>query len=249
MTDFSDTLRTWRKARRFSQLELALEADVSARHISFLESGRSAPSIDMVARLGDALQMPLSARNQMLAGAGFAHRYPARAWDDAALQPIRAAVSRMLTGHMPYPGISADGMWRIVELNPAAKVLFSQFGAGVGDSLLDLLLGDDVRAAVENWDEVANHTAQRLRTESAAMGGVKAFDEAAEKLSDAAPYYTPSEHSVIPTVFQLGDLRLSLFSTIAQFGTPEDVTLDAFKVELYFPSDEASERLLNQLAH
>ena len=107
MSQFPETLKTWRKTRRFSQLDLALEADVSARHISFLESGRSRPSADMIARLGDALQMPLSARNQMLTHAGFSAKYRARDWDHAEMQPIRAAVAHMLQAHLPYPAMAS----------------------------------------------------------------------------------------------------------------------------------------------
>ena len=97
MTDFSQSLREWRTTRRFSQLDLALEAEVSSRHISFLETGRAQPSAEMVARLGEALRLPLEARNQLFQRAGFAARYPGRAWDAEEMQPVRQAVERMLS--------------------------------------------------------------------------------------------------------------------------------------------------------
>ncbi|MEM7438486.1 MAG: helix-turn-helix domain-containing protein [Pseudomonadota bacterium] len=248
MSEFPQTLKTWRKTRRLSQLDLALEAEVSARHISFLESGRASPSREMVSRLGDALQMPLAARNQMLTNAGFARRFPARAWGDEALAPIAQAVTRMLRSHAPFPGIAADSLWRIVEMNDPAAFLFGQLGVGVGDSLLDLMLSEHVPQFVENWPEVAHHVAGRLRTESAAMGGVATFDRAAQHLSQQALAEPSEERAVIPTVFAMGDLRLSLFATIAQFGTPEDVVLDAFKVELYFPTDAETEAVLRSIS-
>ena len=111
MTAFPQTLKTWRTTRRYSQLDLALEADVSARHISFLETGRARPSREMVARLGDALQLPLDARNRMLTSAGFAATYPGRDWQSADMAPIRQAVARTLENHMPYPGIAVDRLW------------------------------------------------------------------------------------------------------------------------------------------
>ena len=108
MTQFAQSLKTWRTARRLSQLDLALEAEISARHLSFLETGRSNPSREMVIRLGEALQMPLDARNQFLTHAGFAARYQGRDWNDAEMSPVRRAVSRQLERHMPYPGLALD---------------------------------------------------------------------------------------------------------------------------------------------
>ncbi|MBD3662452.1 helix-turn-helix domain-containing protein [Sulfitobacter aestuariivivens] len=117
MTQFAQTLRDWRQSRRFSQLDLSLEADVSARHISFLETGRAQPSRDMIRRLGDAMDLPLTARNTLLTHAGFAPRFPARAWEDADMAPIRAAISHTLQVHAPYPALALDASWRILQLN------------------------------------------------------------------------------------------------------------------------------------
>lgn len=240
MTTFPQTLKTWRKTKRFSQLELAVEADVSSRHISFLETGRARPSREMIGRLGDAMQLPLTARNQMLTHAGFAARYPGRTWDHEEMAPIRAAVDYTLTRHAPYPAVAMDRLWTVVQMNEPAQALFGQFGVAQGDSLLALMLSDALPAAIENWPQVAHQTAQRLRTESAAQGGVNELDRAADQLGQVPLQDQGAPLPVVPAVLRAGPLRLSLFSTIAQFGTPEDLTLDDLKIELFFPADEAT---------
>jgi transcriptional regulator with XRE-family HTH domain len=241
---FAACLKTWRKSRRFSQLQLALEADVSARHIAFLETGRARPSVEMVSRLGDALRLPLAARNQLLTTAGFAVRYPGTRWDGAALAPIREAVDYTLLQHAPYPGLAVDRLWTVLRLNDAAARLFSPLGVEVGTSMLDLLVSDVLPPLVENWPEVAHHAVQRLRTESAAQGGVDRLDAVAAHLARDAREGPAPLRPVVPTVYRLGAQRLSLFATIAQFGTPEDVTLDDVKVELYFPADAETKAAL-----
>ncbi|WP_299043433.1 helix-turn-helix transcriptional regulator [uncultured Tateyamaria sp.] len=248
MSDFPGTLRTWRKARRLSQLDLAGEADVSARHISFLESGRSQPSRDMIARLSDALTLPLDARNQLLTHAGFAARYPSRAWDDADMAPIRAAVDHMLKAHAPYPALAVDRLWTVIDMNRPAALLFGALGLAPGGSLLDLMMSDDAAPLIENWPDVAHHACQRLRTESAAQGGVPALDRVADHLGAVTGRTQKPTGPVIPTIFNTGGMRLSVFATIAQLGTPEDVALDDLKVELYFPADAESDAALRAMA-
>ncbi len=248
MTPFSRSLKTWRQARRFSQLDLALEAEVSARHISFLETGRARPSPAMIRRLGDALRLPLGARNQMLNTAGFAARYPARDWDVAEMAPIRKAVEHMLDRHAPYPALAVDHLWTVLRFNGPARALYGALGVVEGDSLLDLLTSAHLPPLIENWPAVAHHAAQRLRTESAAQGGIAALDRAADHLA-AVPSRDPATASpVMPTILNTGALRLSMFATIAQFGTPEDVTLDALKIELYFPADAATDKAFRAMA-
>lgn len=248
MTEFPQSLKTWRKARRFSQLDLALEAEVSARHISFLETGRARPSREMIGRLGDALDLPLDARNQMLIHAGFAARYPKRAWDDADMAPIRGAVDHMLSSHAPYPAIALDRLWTVLQMNAPATMLFAMLDVQEGDSLLDLVLSEQMPEVVENWPEVAQHTARRLRTESAVQGGLTALDRAADRLNQVPAPRAQSLDPVLPAIYRAGDLRLALFATIAQFGTPEDLLLDDLKIELFFPADADTEVALRALA-
>lgn len=248
MNDFSRTLQSWRRARRFSQLSLAVEADVSTRHISFLETGRARPSVDMIKRLGDALQLPLAARNQMLTFAGFAIQHQARSWSAEEMAPVRAAVDYTLNQHAPYPALAIDRLWSIVQMNGPAQGLFGPLKLDQGDSLLELMLSDILPPLIENWPQVAHHAAQRLRTESTAQGGVALFDKAAEKLAEVPMSAPHSSGPVVPTIFRAGSIRLSLFTTIAQFGTPEDLTLDDLKIELYFPADHETEKALRIMA-
>jgi transcriptional regulator with XRE-family HTH domain len=247
MKDFTQTLKTWRKQRRLSQLDLAGLAEVSARHLSFLETGRARPSRAMVDRLGRALDLPLTARNLMLTQAGFATRHPNRALTDTAMQPVRQAITHMLTRHAPYPAIAIDRLWTVIQMNPPAKMLFSPLGIGEGDSLLDLMRSDALPRVIENWPEVAASVAQRLRVESAALGGVAEFAPVIDHLAKVGGQVA-SFGPVLPTIYRLGAHRLSLFATIAQFGTPDDLTLDDLKIELYFPNDDETDRALRDLA-
>lgn len=247
MTEFSQSLKTWRKLRRFSQLDLAMEAEISGRHLSFLETGRSRPSRDMVLRLSETLQLPLDVRNQFLTQAGFAAKYGEHSWTDAQMEPIHRAIERTLTNHLPYPGLALDRSWRIVQANKTGLALFGQFGLGIGDSLVELMVSEALPHVIENWPEVAQAVAARLRADSLAQGGVPEFDRAATHLAQYAQTSERAMSPVIPTVVSIGGVRLSMFATIAQFGTPEDVTLDDMKVELYFPMDEETEQAFQAL--
>lgn len=221
---------------------------MSTRHISFLETGRARPSVDMIKRLGDALQLPLAARNQMLTFAGFAIQHQARNWSAQEMAPVRAAVDYTLNQHAPYPAIAIDRLWTIVQMNRPAQGLFGPLNLNEGDSLLELMLSDILPPLIENWPQVAHHAAQRLRTESTAQGGIAVFDKAAEKLAEIPISAPHNSGPVVPTIFRAGSVRLSLFTTIAQFGTPEDLTLDELKIELYFPADHETEKALRIMA-
>ncbi|WP_226689553.1 helix-turn-helix domain-containing protein [Ruegeria arenilitoris] len=248
MTSYSVLLKEWRKRRRMSQLDLAVEADVSARHISFLETGRSRPSPEMIVHLSEVMEVPVDARNQMMKAVGFAPRYAATPLDNAAMEPIRNAVTWTLERHAPYPGLVLDRLWRVVELNGPAAVLFAPLGLAAGNSLLKLLTGPTMAQVVENWPEVAHYTMLRLRAESAAAGGIPDLEIAIREL--AAHAHAPSDAIVgpsIPTVYRFAGHRLSMFGTIAQFSTVADETLDDLKIELFFPSDEQSAVLLTAL--
>ena len=238
MNEFARTLKKWRKIRRFSQLDLATEAGISARHLSFLETNRAHPSRSMVLRLSETLQLPLDARNQILNHAGFAAQYGERRWVDDELVPVRQAINRMLQNHMPYPGLALDRFWNITEANQTALTLFGRFGVGIGDNLVDLMMSETVSQVIENWPEVAKSAAARLRIESSAQGGIDRFEKAAAHLAKAASGAPRPTSPVIPTEIKLDTGRLSMFATIAQIGTPEDVVLDDMKVELYFPTND-----------
>lgn len=247
MSDFAESLRTWRKTRRLSQLDLAGDAGLSARHLSFLETGRARPSRMMVDRLALALALPGEVHNQLLTQAGYSMRYGLRSLGDEAMRPIRQAIDHMLSGHEPFPGLAIDRLWRVVAMNRPARAIFAPFAVAEGTSLLDVMRHPALPGMVENWTEVALATAQRLRNESLAQGGVPEFDALAGALSRGLTPVPPSG-PVIPTILRRGADRLSMFATLAQFGTPQDITVEDLKIELYFPADAATEALLRALA-
>lgn len=245
---FADSLKDWRRRRGLSQLRLGLEADVSARHIAFLETGRSNPTRAMVIRLSEALGVPRPERNALLEAAGFAAAYRRRELDDAEMASIRAAVDWTLARHAPYPAFAYDRHWRLVALNDPAKRLLGAAGIAVGASLLDAFLTHGpFRQAIVNWTEVATHISARLKTESRHLGGDPDLDAVADRLlGEISPPYYPAGAlpAIFTTRYQVGELVLSLFSTIAQFGSAEDIALAELKIELLFPADEATALIL-----
>ncbi len=230
-----------------SQLDLALEAEVSSRHVSFLETGRAQPSRGMILRLCERLDIPRVARNQMLTAAGLAPAYASRVRSADELTQVRQAVQWMLERHAPYPAFSVDRHWCLIDLNAPAEMLFGAVGLGSGSSMIEAMIGNEtLRAAVLNLDEVLWHGSSRLRTESAHLGGDPVLDKAAARFEDSAG--PRPEHmvypAIIPSIYRMGDLTLSLFATIAQFGTAEDVALSELKIEMMFPADDATKAAL-----
>lgn len=247
--NFGALLRRWRDQRRMSQLELGLVANVSARHISFLETGRARPSRSMVLALSESLDVPRAARNVMLTAAGFAQAYTARSLDEAEMSQVRAAMDWMLERHDPFPAIAVDRHWHLVRVNSSAAALLEAMELREGDSLLDALLADGpfVRA-LENRDEIARHMVLRLRTESAHLGGDAVLDAAAERIAATLagePAVQPGTlPAIVPARYRAAGRVLSFFSTIAQFGATEDIALADLKIELMFPADEATRAAL-----
>ncbi len=249
---FGDVLKSWRTRRRLSQLELGLSADVSSRHISFLETGRSRPSRTMVMRLCDQLDIPRAVRNQLLSAAGLAPAYEERALSADDMGPVRAAVDWMLERHGPYPAFAVDRHWHLVAMNTSSARLLAGMQISFGDSMITALLENEIlRGAIVNLDEVQHHAAARLRTESAHLGGDPVLDAAVERLTDSNGHpHLPEPGvlpAVIPTRYRVGDQVLSLFSTIAQFGTAEDIALSDLKIEMLFPADDATRQVLQAL--
>lgn len=251
--DFGGQLRNWRGKRRMSQLQLALVADVSARHIAFLETGRAKPSRHMVLRLGEALEVPRAERNLMLDAAGYRAAYARRPLDSATMAPIRRAISHMIAGHMPYPAFVFDRCWTVMDANASGHAMLSGFGLTAGDSFIDFLLQPGQGAElVENWHEVAGHLAARFRLESAHLGGDAMLERAAEAL---ACEVGEGDHGVsgdLPPVlavrFRFGGMVYPMFSTITQFGTADDIALADIKIEMFFPSDDACEAFFLSMA-
>jgi transcriptional regulator with XRE-family HTH domain len=253
MQSFAHALKHWRHTRRLSQLDLALEADVSARHLAFLETGRAQPSRAMLLHLAEVLALPRADRNNLLQLAGFAPVYPALPLDDAAMAAVRTAMDWMMSRHAPYPAVIMDRLWRLVALNAPASVMFAGIGLAQGDSLLDAIRDPQgARNAIENWAEVGHHTMIRLRTESAAAGGIAELDAAALHLAQdpaVAGWQAPSQlPAIVPTIYVAHGLRLSLLSTYATFGSAEEVALRDIKIELMFPADDTTRESLVALS-
>lgn len=252
MSKFGPQLQFWRKARRLSQLQLAVEADVSSRHISFLETGRAAPSRPMIQHLSDILDIPQARRNDLYDAAGFSPQYAQSALTDEHMQMVSSAMAHMLERHAPYPALVMNANWEIMQLNAPAEFLFMAVGLGKGSSLLEFITTKGAGPqAIENWGEVGHHLLQRLTAESRAAGGLRALDKAIAALTAdpiIAAYDPPSPlPPVISTIYSVGGLRLPMFSTIAQFGGAEDLTITELKIELMFPADEETAALLQNL--
>jgi transcriptional regulator with XRE-family HTH domain len=244
---FGTALKDWRARRHMSQLDLGAEANVSSRHIAFLETGRAKPSRMMVSQLSDALNIPRSTRNALLAAAGFSASYRSRDLNTADMTQVRAAIDWTLTRHDPYPGFALDRHWVLVAANVSGAALLSHVGLQVGDSFLTAMVEkQDFKNKIENWSVVARYMAVRLRTESIHAGGDPVLDEAARHLNAEAQIEKHSSElpAVVATTVKLNDAVLSFFSTIAQFGTAEDIALADLRIELLFPADEATRAFL-----
>jgi transcriptional regulator with XRE-family HTH domain len=248
-----DLLRYWRRVRSMSQLDLASAAMTTPRHMSFVETGRSRPSRQMVLRLAGALDVPLRDRNGLLLAAGYAPLYVERALDDPALERVTAAVSAMLAQHEPLPAVVMDRGWNLLRVNVGARRLFTGLFApesvpSSANVLRVILEPGPVRSRVLNWRELAPALLERARRE--AVGGVLdlATAELVQELRtrpDVASVLsgprTPAPPSpVIEVHVEYADTDLRFFSVVSTIGTPVDVTAQELRVEAFFPADDAT---------
>ncbi len=253
LAPFGELLRYWRGLRRSSQLDLAVTAGTTPRYVSFVETGRSRPSREMVVRLARALDVPLRERNGLLLAAGYAPHYRDRSLDDGALARVDAAVTAMLDHHEPFPGVVMDRGWAVLRANGGARRLFGELlaPAPVPDraNVLRLFIEPGpIRDAVVNWPDVAAALLERARRE--ATGGVLDADTAGlvthlTSLPDVAAAIAGgatevSSTPVIDVRFRLADATWTFFSIVSTIGTPTDVTAQELRVEAFFPADEAT---------
>lgn len=254
-----ELLRDWRRTRGMSQLDLSIEAGVSARHLSFVETGRSRPSPELILRLAERLDMPLAERNTMLLAGGYAPAYPSHELSDPEMAPVRAAVRQILDGHNPYPAVLIDQHWHLVEANPAVALLT----AGAEPHLLTppinvlrlSLHPDGMAPRILNLPEWRAHLLHRLRQQAVTTND-PALYELHEELrgyppggsGHAAPISDAVSRVVVPLRYRHNDQELSLFSTTTLFGTPLDVTVAGLAVEAFFPADPATAETLHALA-
>ncbi len=246
---FGPLLRHWRQLRRLSQLELALEAGISARHLSFLENGRAAPSREMARLLGASLDLPLDAQNTLHMAAGYAAPFPPQDLSSGAFQHVRQALDFILRQQEPYPGLVLDGGWEIRLRNAAAGRVFAPFHAAYameerhrGNAMHVVFHPRGLRPFITNWPEFAGHLLQILLRE-AAQGGAPAASLLTELQAypdlpaGAAP---PATGPVATLKLVLGELRLNYFSTFTTFAMPQDAALQQLKIECFYPADDAT---------
>jgi transcriptional regulator with XRE-family HTH domain len=250
-------LRAWRQRRRRSQLDLALDAEVSQRHLSFIESGRAAPSRDMVLRLAEQLDVPLRERNAMLLAAGYAPHYAERSLDDASMSAARSAVEAILRAHMPHPALAVDRTWGLLAANDALAPLM----AGVGDPALLTPPVNVMRLAlhprglaprIANLAEWRAHLLERLRRQVEASADAALVALLAELSGYAMPLGSagissahPPGGILVPLELDSPAGRLSLISTTTVFGSPVEVTLSELAIEAFYAADAVTaERLL-----
>jgi transcriptional regulator with XRE-family HTH domain len=253
-TAFGALLRDWRRRRRLTQLDLGLRADVSARHLSFLETGRSRPSRDMVLHLAEELDVPLRARNELMTAAGFAPAYTEHDLDDAELAQVRGSLRRILTGHEPHPALLVDGAWNLLAANaglPVLTALVDQDLLAPPVNVLRLALHPrGVARHVVDLPEYAAHLVSRLRRQaerSARTGLLALLGEVTGYCRELGldPHARPRDRVVLP--LRLRHPRggeLALFSTVSVLGAPLDVTLDEVAIEAFFPADDRTAAFL-----
>ena len=259
-TAVGDHLRDWRQRRRMSQLDLALEAEISTRHLSFVETGRAQPSRDMLLRLADQLEIPLRARNVILVAAGFAPVFPQRSLDDPALASARRAVNLILTGHEPFPAMAVDRQWNMISANRMVAPLLAGIDADLLVPPLNViklsLHPRGLARRTANMHEWRSHILERLRREVELTADPGLADLTTEvrayPILGGQPTRRPSDDFAgVAIPFQLktegGGVR-SFLSTTTVFGTPVDVTLSELTLETFFPADAATAEALRAMA-
>jgi transcriptional regulator with XRE-family HTH domain len=260
-TPVGELLRDWRTRRRRSQMDLALEVGVSTRHLSFVETGRSRPSAELVMALAAHLEVPLRERNGLLLAAGYAPQFSQVPLDDPAMNRVRASIQRMLDAHDPYPGVVIDRQWNVAIANRAGLALTR----GLPDSVLGPPLNvyrlclhpDGLARRTTNFLDWASYLLRQLRrsivltgdpTLVALLAEVSGYPNVAQIIpllggaqGDEPPLLVP-----VRLATPLGEL--SLFTTLTTFGTPLDVTIDELAIELFFPADDLSDEMLRDLS-
>jgi len=246
-------IKHWRERRRMSQLYLASEAEISSRHLSFIETGRATPSRAMVLRLAEYLDVPLRERNRLLTAAGFAPVFRERSLDDQSMQPARAAVEQVLKGQEPYPALAIDRHWNLVSANGAVAALIADADPSLLEPPVNVLRLSlhprGLASKIVNLEQWRAHLLERLERQIS----LTADPQLIALRDELGPYPSGSgrddaaESSIaIPFVLSTAAGQLSFISTTLMFGTPIDITLSELAIELFFPADEATAAALRR---
>jgi transcriptional regulator with XRE-family HTH domain len=258
--DFATRLRWWRQRRGWSQLELAGRAEISQRHLSFLEIRRAFPSRDMVARLATALDLSLRQQNELLVAAGFAPVWHETELAAPELARVRNALDYMMAQQEPFPAVVVDRRWNLLKANQGAiRLVEFLVGPSAPDAqvnLADALVGPDVfRPFLVNWAEVVRYFIRSIEADAAADGTAETAALLDRLLSYEgvrpllkAPPVSNAGGPVLPMNFRKGDVSLELFTTIATLGTPQDVTLQELRIESFFPMHDDTAAILRAWA-
>jgi len=259
-SDFGAALRYWRGKRGISQLRLAMDADISQRHLSFLETGRAQPGRDLILKLGLVLDIPLRQRNAMLLAAGFAPAYRERSLSDPELGAVMQALDFMLAQQAPYPALVVDRLWNLVMANePAANMMRLFLGMPAhapiprdgSVNVLKLILDPNgLRRHLVNWEDVCTDLLQWVQREAMGDGPGSEATVLLEELmalpgiaaAASQPNLERRALPFLPVTLKKDDIALNLFTTITTLGTPHDVTVHELRLESFFPADEASRR-------
>jgi len=249
-------LREWRQRRRMSQLDLALDAEISTRHLSFVETGKSQPSRDLILNLCEQLEVPLRERNTVLVAAGYAPAFSQRPLDDPALHAARAAVELVLKGHEPYPALAIDRTWTMVTANRAVTPLLADVAPALLSAPVNVLRlslhPEGLAPRIANLGEWRAHLLERLRQqiEITADAGLenlmKELRDYPAPISRTPPAPADPMGVVVPFRLITAGGTLSFLSTTTVFGTPIDVTLSELAIESFFPADDTTARALQQ---
>lgn len=248
-------LREWRQRRHLSQLDLAGDAEISARHLSFVETGRAAPSRDMVLRLAERLDVPLRERNVLLVAAGFAPAFPQRALDDPALKQARQAIDLVLKAHEPNPALAVDRHWNLVSANRMVMPLLEGIAPrllGQPFNVLRLSFHPEAMAPrTVNLGEWCAHLLERLHRQCETTADpelIKLYHELKAYPIPARSVPLAADNVAIPFKMRLDGDVLSFISTTMIFGTPVDITLSEIAVETFFPADDFTAERLRAMA-
>jgi len=261
---FPDLLRSWRHIHKISQGALSLATGISQRHLSFLESGRSAPSRAMVIRLAEAMDLPLREQNAMLNAAGFANVHAEKPLDDVALKQARHALSIMMEHHDPYGCIVVDRNWNLVMMNDANARLFSHFvdpapvwrdiGGGRPNMMRVTLHERGLQPFIENFSDFTGYFLRHMERELANNPFNREARELLDEVRDWPGIETPEPGPgdpalpFLPLKLRNGDLALEFFTMVSTFGTPLDVTLQELRIETFFPANDATEAFIREAA-